>query len=117
MAQAYGESVGDLERIPPMTKDDLMANFDAIVANVSPMAASYLPYFAGGCSRERMEIAMAFFDDPDHQIGNAGRNMAKVADQVTDCANIRQREGEAVANYLHRLAATGSSQAESQESQ
>ena len=82
----------------------MTSNFDAITALISPMAAAYLPYLAGGCSAERLEAATAFFGESAHQIGGAERNMAKVADQVSDCVNLRNREGDAVASYLSRLA-------------
>ena len=67
--------------------------------------------------RCRELIEFTFEDDPidaatffltdaksAHQIGGAERNMAKVADQVSDCVNLRNREGDAVASYLSRLA-------------
>ena len=79
-------------------------NFDAISNRITPEMVAFLPYMASGCSAERLEAAVAFFGDPDHQIGGAERNMAKVADQITDCVNLREREGASVAAYLNRLA-------------
>jgi alanyl aminopeptidase len=79
-------------------------NFEAISNRITPDGVAFLPYLASGCSAERLAAASAFFGEPDHQVGGAERNMAKVADQVADCINLRDREGAVVAAYLSRLA-------------
>jgi alanyl aminopeptidase len=78
-------------------------NYDTIVDRIPPMFASFMPFFAGGCSAERLESARAFFSDPSHQAAGTLKQLEKVADQVTDCLNLREREGEAVTRYLNTL--------------
>jgi hypothetical protein len=82
----------------------MTSNFDAIETRVPTEVMAYLPFLASSCSEERLLAARAFFDEPDHQLGGAERNMVKVADQTTDCINLRDREGDAVAAYLNRMA-------------
>jgi len=86
----------------------MTANFDAIETRLPAEAMAYLPFLASSCSEERLVAAKAFFGEPAHQLGGAERNMVKVADQTTDCINLRAREGDAVAAYLSRLARASS---------
>ncbi|HXL15267.1 MAG TPA: M1 family metallopeptidase [Methylomirabilota bacterium] len=78
-------------------------NFGTIASKVPPMFMVFMPNFARGCSIERLEGAKAFFADPAHSVPGSELEMAKVADQVRDCAGLRQREGAVVASYLTQL--------------
>ena len=78
-------------------------NFGTISSKVPPMYLVYMPNFARGCYRERLEAAKKFFADPQHTVAGWELEMAKVADQVSDCAGLRQREGQVVASYLTQL--------------
>jgi alanyl aminopeptidase len=75
-------------------------NFGTIASKIPPMFMVFMPLTASGCSMERLEKAKVFFADPQHQVPGTDKELAKVADQVTDCANLRQREGALVATYL-----------------
>jgi hypothetical protein len=68
----------------------------------------YMPDMAGGCSLERLEAAKKFFADPAHAVSGSEQELAKTADQVKDCAGLRQREGAAVAAYLTSFSGRGS---------
>ncbi|MEM7357398.1 MAG: hypothetical protein AAF657_41675, partial [Acidobacteriota bacterium] len=67
---------------------------------VPPMFAAFLPFFADGCSAERIEKAKVFFAQPDHGGEPAAKQLAQVAEQVGTCVALREREGAAVARYL-----------------
>ncbi len=83
-------------------------NFGTIASKIPPMFLVFLPNLARGCSLERLEAARKFFADSTHSVPGSDTEMAKVADQVSDCAGLRQREGAAVASYLTQV--VGSSQ-------
>lgn len=78
-------------------------NYEAITSKFPAVFASYLPYFAGGCSEERLAAARGFFSRPEHNVEGTDNSMAKVTEQVLDCVNLREREGAAVADYLSRF--------------
>ncbi len=80
-------------------------NYAALAARVPPEFTSYFPYFVSGCSEQRMEAAQKFFADPEHQVEGTGASMAKVSEQISDCVNLREREGASVAAYLRSLPA------------
>jgi alanyl aminopeptidase len=75
-------------------------NFEALTSKFPAVIASYMPYFAGGCSPERLASAQKFFSSPEHSVDGTDSNMAKVTDQVLECVNLRGREGAAVAEFL-----------------
>lgn len=77
-------------------------NYDAIMAKVPPMFASFMPFFASGCSAERLAAAEAFFGTPERANPGTEKQLAKVAEGVDQCVGLREREGAAVANYLRR---------------
>lgn len=83
--------------------DWMMENYDKILAKVPPQFKAFFPSFAGGCSTERLEAAREFFAEEEHQAPGLEVRLAKVSDQVTDCVNLREREGEAVATYLSSI--------------
>ena len=81
----------------------LTENYAALMQRVPPQTAGFLPFFASGCETQRLEAARAFFGDPAHQVPGTPVTLAKVTDQVTDCTNLREREGGAVTTYLNQL--------------
>jgi hypothetical protein len=83
-----------------------MEHYGAITAKIPPMFASYMPYMAGGCSRERLAKAREYFSDPARNVPGMEETLAKVSDQVNDCAGMRDREGAKVAEYLRRFVAS-----------
>lgn len=78
----------------------MTANYAAIAKRLPPDFVAFLPQFADGCSAERLEAATVFFADPAHQVEGTHKELAKVADSVTNCVNLRKREGQAVAQFL-----------------
>jgi alanyl aminopeptidase len=81
-------------------------NFGTIAAKVPPMFMVFMPDLARGCSLERLEAARTFFADPAHSVAGSEMELAKTADEVKDCAGLRQREGAVVAAYLTQLVGT-----------
>jgi cytosol alanyl aminopeptidase len=82
-----------------------MKNYETITAKIPPMFASFMPYMAGGCSRERLAKAQEYFTNPARNVPGMEESLAKVTDQVNDCAGLRDREGAKVAEYLKRFVA------------
>jgi alanyl aminopeptidase len=80
----------------------MTGNYAAIVKRIPPDVAAFLPRFADGCSYERLERAKTFFADPAHQVEGTQKELAKVADSVTNCVSLRKREGAAVAEFLKK---------------
>jgi alanyl aminopeptidase len=78
-------------------------NYDAIAAGLPTELMAYMPFFVSGCEERRLQTAREFFAEPTHRVDGTEANLAKVAEQITDCLNLRAREGEAVANYLRSL--------------
>ncbi len=80
-------------------------NFDGIAARIPAPFLVFLPYFARGCSAERLSAARAFFSDPAHSPTGTEQELAKVADSVNECVRLREREGPAATRYLRERAA------------
>ncbi len=81
----------------------MTTNYGAIAAKVPEFVLTFMPFMASGCSLERLATAREFFADPVHQVDGTVANLAKVGDQVQDCARLRARESEAVLTYLKGL--------------
>lgn len=81
----------------------MMDHYDMIVSRVPDEFASMLPYMAGGCSRERLKRAEEFFSDPANRVPGTEHQLARVADEVSNCANLREREGDVVKAYLEKF--------------
>ena len=75
-------------------------HYAELTGRLPDMMLAYMPYTAGGCSTSRLASAQKFFGEPEHQVEGTQANLRKVAEQVADCAGLRQREGQAVATYL-----------------
>jgi len=78
----------------------LTNNFEKVLKIIPPQYQSYLPFFAGGCSSERIAAAKLFFDKEENQVQGTVSQMAKVTEQVQDCITLRDRERENVETYL-----------------
>jgi aminopeptidase N len=83
----------------------VMENYEALTARIPPMYAAFFPHFCGGCSEELLRTGEEFFADPAHSPPGTEKELAEVAESVTHCVGLRQREGEAVAAYLEALSA------------
>jgi alanyl aminopeptidase len=82
----------------------MVSNYDKLAPRMPGEFLSYLPYFVSGCSEQRLQAARKFFAVPEHNVDGTDANLAKVSDQITDCLNLREREGKAVAGYLKTAA-------------
>jgi alanyl aminopeptidase len=80
--------------------DWFVAHYDQIVELMPPQFKTYMPYFAGGCDEERLVAAREFFAVEDHQAPGQDRMMARVAEGVSECADLRRREGPSVREFL-----------------
>ena len=74
------------------------ANYEAMAKKLPPAFSAGMPFIAGGCNPERVERARAFF--VEHKIEGTERQMARVTEQVNDCAALRSREMDRVMSYL-----------------
>jgi alanyl aminopeptidase len=79
-------------------------NYNRIAGRMPPEMVVYLPYFVTGCSEQRLDAARKFFAMPSHNVDGTDANLTKVSDTITDCLNLREREGKAVAGYLRTVA-------------
>jgi alanyl aminopeptidase len=82
-----------------------MTNYDELRQRMPPMNLPYFPYAAAGCSTDRLATAREFFAQPEHDPPGTAIELEKVAEMVTTCVALREREGAAVATYLRGLAA------------
>ena len=96
--------LGDTEGGRTKLYNWMTANYDFLASRVPPEFAAYFPYYAGGCSEQRLEAAKKFFAQPAHRVDGTDENLAKLSEQINDCVNLREREGAAVASYLRGLA-------------
>ncbi|HET6463708.1 MAG TPA: ERAP1-like C-terminal domain-containing protein, partial [Candidatus Krumholzibacteria bacterium] len=75
-------------------------NYDKLAAGLPVEFQAYFPYMVSGCEQQRLDAAQKFFAEPAHKVDGTERNMEKVASGISDCLNLRAREGAAVAAYL-----------------
>jgi alanyl aminopeptidase len=78
----------------------IRANYDAIAQRVPRFALSFMPFFAGDCSSTRLVEATAFFAQPAHNVPGTDRSLAQMAESVSICSTIRERERPAVKRFL-----------------
>ena len=96
VTQALGDTSQGRDRLYSFITD----NYATIVSRMPPQFASFMPFVASGCERERLDAATKFFSDPQHIVQGTSTTMARVTDQVMDCVGLRQREGAAVTAWL-----------------
>jgi len=89
----------------------VLNNYDTLAHRVGDVAA-YLPLYAWGASRERIETANSFFRMAQHSIPGTAYQLQKVTDEVRRCLALREREGASVMSILRKYTAplTGRSQ-------
>ena len=86
------------------TYEWMTRNYDAILAATSVNTAPFLPFYAGGCSAERLAQAKQFFAEPTHNKPGVPQSLAQVSDVVNDCVGLKQREGAPVQAFLRQVA-------------
>ena len=75
-------------------------NYSKLAERLPAEFMGFMPFFAGGCSAERLESARAFFGEPEHQANGAPRMIGRVSAQVDECLALRAREGDTVRGFL-----------------
>jgi alanyl aminopeptidase len=80
--------------------DWILENFDEIAERIPQEDIAVLPIFAGGCSRARFEMVADFLLDPSRIVPGTEARVERVRDQVDDCIQLKEKEGQAVADYL-----------------
>ena len=82
----------------------MVREYDRLTGRMPSEFVAYLPYMVTGCSEQRLDAARKFFAMPSHNVDGTDANLAKVGDTISDCMNLREREGSAVADYLRTAA-------------
>jgi alanyl aminopeptidase len=77
----------------------MTVHYDEIAARIPADYMIFMPRFASGCSAERLTAAKAFFADPKHSPPGTSKELARVAEEVSDCVTLDAREGAAVRRY------------------
>ena len=83
-----------------------LENYDVVVSKIPEALAYDMVSFAGGCSEDKFKMGKEFFTDEERIVEGTHQQLARVEAQVNDCVNLRAREGESVAEYLKKFAAS-----------
>jgi len=75
-------------------------HYATLAERLPPDFMGFMPFFAGGCSAERLESAQEFFGEPEHQAKGTPRMVGRVAAQVDECLALRAREGGSARRFL-----------------
>jgi aminopeptidase N len=78
----------------------MTANYARLAQRLPPEFMGFMPFFASGCSADRLAAARAFFGQPEHQARGTERSLTSVAAQVGECLALRAREGATVRRFL-----------------
>ncbi len=79
-------------------------NYATLAERLPAEFMGFMPFFAGGCSADRLESARAFFGEPEHQATGTPRMIGRVAAQVDECLALRAREGDSARRFLEGVA-------------
>jgi alanyl aminopeptidase len=85
--------------------DWMVDHYDELAERLSPRRLAGLPSFGSGCSVERLDRMIEFFEDSARRVPGTERRIERVEDEVADCRRLREAEGPAVAAYLRSFAA------------
>ncbi len=81
-----------------------MSRYDRLISEVPPYLVLRIPRFAGGASKERLEKARRFFRKEENAPQGTEKVLQKLEEGVMRRIDLREREGERVANYLKEAA-------------
>ncbi len=84
----------------------VMENYGIIAKRIPEANLPGMARFGGGCSHEKLQKAREFFTHESRILKETNIILARVSDQVSDCVNLREREGESVAAFLKQFAAS-----------
>jgi len=77
----------------------MTAHYGELAGRIPDDFLIFMPYFAAGCSAERIADAKTFFADPKHAPPGTATELNRVAEGVGDCVSLDAREGESVRRY------------------
>jgi alanyl aminopeptidase len=77
---------------------------ERVAPRIPPWFVPFLPHIAACCLEHRIEEARAFFGLTVAMPPGTGEELAKLADGIRDCAELRRRESAAVARALAQIA-------------
>jgi alanyl aminopeptidase len=77
----------------------MTAHYTELAARIPADFMVFMPYFAEGCSSDRVAAAKTFFGEPDHAPPGTSKELSRVSESVGDCVTLDAREGESVRRY------------------
>jgi alanyl aminopeptidase len=77
----------------------MTAHYTELAARIPADFMVFMPYFAEGCSSDRVAAAKTFFAEPDHAPPGTSKELSRVSESVGDCVTLDAREGESVRRY------------------
>jgi len=92
--------LSDVPALQGKTYAWMTTHYDALADRIPADFMVYMPYFAAGCSADRIAAAKTFFADPKHAPPGTSTELARVAEGVGDCVGLDAREGESVRRYV-----------------
>ena len=101
MFTAFGGDRTDADAMASLTW--VLDHYEGFEQKLAPEWLGFMPRWATGCSRERLELATEFFSDPENQVTGTLNNLKRVTESVNQCLALRDREGEAVSAYLEQF--------------
>jgi len=93
----------DSEEKDAMVFNWVMENYDVIAKRIPKTSLPGMARWGGGCSLERLAQAREFFTHEARIQKETEQILTRVAAQVNDCVNLREREGQSVAEYLQKF--------------
>ncbi|HEX4823814.1 MAG TPA: M1 family metallopeptidase [Candidatus Polarisedimenticolaceae bacterium] len=74
----------------------MTTHYDELAAKIPSDYMIYMPYYAAGCSEERVAAARTFFSDPKHAPSGTATELARVVESVDECVALDRRFGDTV---------------------
>jgi alanyl aminopeptidase len=82
----------------------MMDNYEVIKTRIPKTSLPGMARWGGGCSHEKLAKAREFFTHESRILEETEQILTRVAAQVNDCVNLREREGKSVEDYLKKFA-------------
>lgn len=78
----------------------MITHYAQIYERIPPPNRAYMAYYASGCSLERLDRVTAWLTEPELSIPGIEDRLARVAESVHDCVNLKGREAVSVNNFI-----------------
>jgi alanyl aminopeptidase len=88
--------MGEVPASRPALWTWMTKHYDDLAARIPADYMIFMPWFAAGCSPQRLSAAKAFFADPKHSPPGTSKELARVVESVDDCVALDAREGDKV---------------------